>query len=182
MSEDPKKIASRQAIEKRRLENGKKEQQRQASQQERPQPPSTMGRPELGGVRPPSRLHTTQEYGRPVNPPSINPARPPVKRVFDPEPENETVQSVRMQNGHSYQQTDAKRRRTDDEDMQDPVVRPTMKPPIRQSNIRKVSTGFEVEHSLALTLGRMPQSSRVSSMALHRHTHQRTRITNQLRS
>lgn len=166
MSEDPKKTASRQAIEKRRLENGKKEQQRQASHQEKPQPLPTINRPELGGVRPPSRLHTVQDYGRPVNPPPINPARPPVKRVFDPEQENETIQSVRIQTGQSYQQTDAKRRRTDDEDMQDAVMRPTMKPPIRQSNIRKVSTGLEAEHSLALTVGRMLQSSQVSAMVM----------------
>lgn len=134
-SEDPKKIAQRQAIEKRRLEVGKKEQQRQATQQAKSQPFPATNRPELGAVRHPSKLHTVQDYSRPLpNQPTCNPAKPAAKRVFDPEADDEPVRSVRMAGGPSYQQTDKKRRRTEDEDLQELMVRP----PIRQSNIRKV--------------------------------------------
>ena len=133
-SEDPKKLAQRQAIEKRRLEVERKEQQRQAAQQEKLQPFSTMNRPELAGVRHPSKLHTVQDYSRPPNQPSCNPARPPIKRVFEPDPDDEPVRPVRVTNGQSYQQTDKKRRRTEDEDVQELMVRP----PIRRSTLRKV--------------------------------------------
>lgn len=137
-AEDPRKIAQRQAIEKRRLEVLKKEQQRQVSQQEKPQPQTASSRHELGAVRPPSRLYATQDYNRPGNQPLINPARP-IKRVFDPELDDEPFRPVRTQGVPPYQQSDAKRRRTEDEDVQEVVIRPTMAPPIRQSNIRKVN-------------------------------------------
>lgn len=134
-SEDPKKIAQRQAIEKRRLEVGKKEHQRQATQQAKSQPFPAINRSELGGVRHPSKLHTVQDYSRPLpNQPPCNPAKPATKRVFEPEAEDEPVRPVRMAGGPPYQQTDKKRRRTEDEDVQELMVRP----PIRQSNIRKV--------------------------------------------
>ena len=42
-----------------------------------------------------------------------------------------------MQGGPSYQQNEAKRRKTEDEDLQEIRVRPTMAPPIRQSGIRQ---------------------------------------------
>ena len=137
-AEDPRKIAQRQAIEKRRLEVLRKEQQRQVSQQEKPQPQTTSSRHELGAVRPPSRLYATQDYNRPGNQPLIKPARP-IKRVFDPELDDEPFRPVRTQGVPPYQQSDAKRRRTEDEDVQEVVIRPTMAPPIRQSNIRKVN-------------------------------------------
>jgi hypothetical protein len=137
-AQDPKKLAQRQAIEKRRLENGKKEQQRQASQQEKSQLLAT-NRQELGGARPPSRLHGIHEYGRPANQPPASAVRAPAKRVFEPEMDGETMGPVRGQGGSLYQQMDAKRRRTEDEDFLEVVVRPTMLPPKRQSNARKVS-------------------------------------------
>lgn len=132
--DDPKKLAQRQAIEKRRLEVEKKEQQRQAVQQEKSQPFSTINRPELGGVRHPSKLHTVQDYSRPPNQPPCNPARPPMKRVFEPDLDDEPVRAVRAATGQSYQQTDKKRRRTEDEEVQELMVRP----PIRRSTLRKV--------------------------------------------
>lgn len=138
-AEDPKKLAQRQAIEKRRLEVGKKEQQRQIAQQEKSQPLPTSIRHEIGSGRPPSRLHTTQEYSKShANQPLLNPARPPIKRVFESENDDDSFRSGRMQGGPPYQQADAKRRRTEDEVVHETVVRPAMAPPIRQSNIRKV--------------------------------------------
>lgn len=136
--EDPRKIAQRQAIEKRRLEVLKKEQQRQGAQHEKSQPLPNSTRHELGATRPPSRLHAAQDYNRPANQPPINPARP-VKRIFDPETDDEPFRSVRTQGAPPYQQSDAKRRRTEDEEVQEIIIRPTMAPPIRQSNIRKVN-------------------------------------------
>ena len=99
------------------------------------QAPGAPFRGELGGTRPPSRL--IQDSSRPVtNYPAPNPAKPPTKRVFEPENEDEPTRPTRGQGGPSYQQADAKRRRTNDEDVQEIPVRPTMAPPIRQSNIR----------------------------------------------
>ncbi len=137
-AQDPKKLAQRQAIEKRRLENGKKEQQRHAAQQEKSRQLST-SRQELGGNRPPSRLHGIHDYGRPANQAPSGAVRPSVKRVFEPETDEEAMGPVHAQGGSLYQQMDAKRRRTDDEDFLEVAVRPTMLPPKRQSNARKVN-------------------------------------------
>lgn len=144
-SEDPKKTAQRQAIEKRRLEVGKKEQQRQATQQEKVQPFPAVNRSELGGARHASKLHTVQDYSRPLpNQPSCNPAKPAAKRVFEPESDDGPVRPVRTAGGPTYQQTDKKRRRTEDEDVQELMVRP----PIRHSNIRKVSCTKSIPQSM----------------------------------
>ena len=103
--------------------------------QERLQAAPTTYRPELGGARPPSRLHTVQDLN--LNPPPPNPARPPIKRALDAEPEEEPSKSARIHAGQHYQANEGKRRRTSDDEPQEPNVRPTMAPPIRQSNIRK---------------------------------------------
>ncbi|KAI4114293.1 MAG: hypothetical protein LQ345_004901 [Seirophora villosa] len=133
-AEDPKKIAQRQAIEKRRQELAKKEQQRTVSVSQQQQPVNS--RPELGGARPPSRLHAVQQdYSRPhVNNPGANPAKAPIKRVFEAEVDEPARQS-RLPGGQQYQANDSKRRRTDDEIPEEPSVRPTMAPPKRQSNL-----------------------------------------------
>ncbi|KAL9599413.1 MAG: hypothetical protein Q9219_003850 [cf. Caloplaca sp. 3 TL-2023] len=127
-AEDPKKIAQRQAIEKRRQELAKKDQQHL--------PPNP--RPELGGARPPAKLQTAHEHSRPnVNhQPAPNPAKAPVKRMFESEVD-EVVRQSRLPGGHPYQANEAKRRRTNDETSEEPVVRPTMVPPKRQSNLLK---------------------------------------------
>ncbi len=64
-------------------------------------------------------------------------AKPPNKRIFDPEGDDATARPARPQPGSMYQQNDGKRRRTEDEDLEEFPVRPTMAPPIRQSGIRK---------------------------------------------
>lgn len=158
--------ASMQTMEKRRLENAKKEQQRQAAQHEKQHPFQTMNRPEIGSGRPPTRMQTMQDYSRPFpkQPPSastrappkrifepdaedeiaapvriqptLNPARPPIKRLHEPEVEDRATGPVRNPGGPSYQQMDQKRRRTEDEELQQTMARP----PIRQSSIRKVKS------------------------------------------
>lgn len=156
-AQDPRKLAQRQAIEKRRLENGKKEQQKQASQQEMPQLAST-NRHELGGPRPPSRLHGIHEYARPANQPPGGAVRPSAKRIFEPEIDEEATGPAHVQSGSLYQQMDAKRRRTDDEEFLEVAVRPTMLPPKRQSNARKVGDWQSIDR-IQVDISRMPQSN-----------------------
>ncbi|KAL8814318.1 MAG: hypothetical protein Q9223_006449, partial [Gallowayella weberi] len=129
-AEDPKKIAQRQAIEKRRQDLAKKEQQRTASVSQQQAPANS--RPELGGSRPVSKMPATQDFSRPAP----NQAKAPVKRVFEPEAD-EPVRQSRLPGGQTYQQLDAKRRRTNDEASEEPSIRPTMAPPKRQSNLLK---------------------------------------------
>ncbi|KAL9580688.1 MAG: hypothetical protein Q9212_004347, partial [Teloschistes hypoglaucus] len=135
-AEDPKKLAQRQAIEKRRQEMAKKEQQRTAPVSSQQQGPTTT-RPELGGARPPSRMQTVPDYNRPPGAhPAPNPAKAPIKRVFEPEADEPTRQS-RLPGGQMYQANEAKRRRTNDEAHEEVHIRPTMLPPKRQSNLLK---------------------------------------------
>ncbi|KAL8940228.1 MAG: hypothetical protein Q9216_002937 [Gyalolechia sp. 2 TL-2023] len=133
--EDPKKAAQRQAIEKRRQELAKKDQQRTAPAPQQQIPPNS--RPELGGARL-SKLHAAQDCGRPpVNHlPAVSSTKAPIKRVFEYETE-EPVRQSRLAGGQLYQANDAKRRRTNDETPEEPNVRPTMVPPKRQSNLLK---------------------------------------------
>ncbi|KAL8673648.1 MAG: hypothetical protein Q9168_001954 [Polycauliona sp. 1 TL-2023] len=129
-ADDPKKLAQRQAIEKRRQELAKKEQQRTASASQQQAPANV--RPELGGARPLSKMQTAQDFSRPVP----NQVKAPIKRVLEPEVE-EPLRQSRLPGGQQYQPMDAKRRRTDDETSEEPSIRPTMAPPKRQSNLLK---------------------------------------------
>ncbi|KAL8783825.1 MAG: hypothetical protein Q9213_004371 [Squamulea squamosa] len=129
-AEDPKKIAQRQAIEKRRQELAKKEHQRTVSVTQ-PQAPAN-ARPELGGVRSVSKMQTAQDFTRPAP----NQVKPPIKRAFETEADEPLPQS-RLPGGQQYQPMDAKRRRTNDETSEEPSVRPKMAPPKRQSNLLK---------------------------------------------
>ncbi|KAJ5174231.1 uncharacterized protein N7482_000108 [Penicillium canariense] len=156
--EDAKKSAHMRAIERRRQENNARKHERQGSQQaiseverlndnrseypaNRSQAPmlqhekaasQSSQRSDLGGTRPPSRLG----YGRPINPPAPNPAKPP-KRNMD----EEAGHRAAVTNPSNVQPSgEAKRRKTEDEHNPMQPIRPTMAPPIRQSNIRKPST------------------------------------------
>ncbi|KAB8264225.1 hypothetical protein BDV32DRAFT_118293 [Aspergillus pseudonomiae] len=131
-SEDPKKAAQMQAIEKRRLENARRL-ERQGSQQPETNTTHPPERPASQAARPASRLGSMQPYNRTINPPQPNPAKPP-KRGLDDEPGH---RSAAAKPGAMQPSGETKRRRTEDE--HNPVMRPTMAPPIRQSNIRKES-------------------------------------------
>ncbi len=99
---------------------------------------ASASRQELGGPRPPSRLHNLPDHNRLANnQPVHNPMKPLNKRVFDPDADEESTRPSRPQGGTTYQQNDGKRRKTDDEEAQEVRVRPTMAPPIRQSGIRQ---------------------------------------------
>ncbi|KAL4892773.1 hypothetical protein BDV59DRAFT_179727 [Aspergillus ambiguus] len=134
-AEDPKKTAQMQAIEKWRLENARRL-ERQGSQQpndmgsfqqEKSASQSTRELP-----RPTSRLGSVQPFNRSINPPQPNPAKPP-KRGLDEEASRRPATAK----PGMMQPSGDKRRRT--EDGQNPVTRPTMAPPIRQSSNRKES-------------------------------------------
>ncbi|MCJ1432324.1 hypothetical protein MMC27_001680 [Xylographa pallens] len=146
-AEEVKKAAQKQAMEKRKMEQQKRDQQRDpqqtandlahALQQEKTQAPATMHRGDMGAARPPSRLNSIQDISRTLNSfPVPNPAKPPPKRFFEPDNDDEPTRVLRAQPGQSFQQNDNKRRRTDEETFEAPT-RPTMAPPLRQSNVRK---------------------------------------------
>jgi hypothetical protein len=163
-SEDPKKSAHMRAIERRRQENNARKHVRQGSvqagsdvsfmiitigeslftnesqapmlQHEKTASQSSQ-RNDLGATRPASRLG----YGRPINPPAPNPAKPP-KRNLD----EEAGYRAAVTNPSNVQPSgEAKRRKTEDEHNPMQPLRPTMAPPIRQSNIRKVSSTSSVK-------------------------------------
>lgn len=98
---------------------------------------ASTSRPELNGARPPSRLHNLVDQNRPANAYVASAPKPPNKRIFDPEADNGSIRPVRPQGGASYQQNDSKRRKTEESDLEEFPIRPTMAPPIRQSGIRK---------------------------------------------
>ena len=164
--QEAKKQAHKQAVEKRRLEMMKKDQQRDAQraandlvsvrcvnkmlsantvqgralETEKSQQPSNMHRADLGSSRAPSKMDKIQDFPRPPGGlPAVNPAKPPIKRVFDPDNDDELSRPARgPQAGQNYKFTDGKRRKTDEDDFVEQVKRPTMAPPIRQSAIRKM--------------------------------------------
>ncbi|KAL4998467.1 hypothetical protein BDV10DRAFT_72486 [Aspergillus recurvatus] len=133
-AEDPKKAAQMQAIEKRRLENARRL-ERQGSQQPETAPTHAektglqTSHRETGAPRPASRLGSV--LGRTINPPAPNPAKPPKRGI-----EEENHRSAAAKPGAMQPSGETKRRRTDDEQNR-ASIRPTMAPPIRQSNIRK---------------------------------------------
>ncbi|KAG2417955.1 hypothetical protein HFD88_001054 [Aspergillus terreus] len=152
--EDPKKAAQMQAIEKRRLENARRL-ERQGSQQpvdvgSLPQEKPSQSTREL--PRPASRIGSVQPFGRSINPPQPNPAKPP-KRGAE---EEANRRPATAKPGTMQPSGETKRRRT--EDGQNPVTRPTMAPPIRQSNIRKESNIIRKEPTKHSMYG-LPQSS-----------------------
>ncbi|KAJ9196329.1 hypothetical protein DTO164E3_6385 [Paecilomyces variotii] len=150
VADDPKKSAQKQAIEKRRLENTRKL-ERQGSQQ--PTAASELNsilqqekgasqasqRSDLGTNRPASRLGSAQPFGRSINQPAPNPAKPPKRALEEEAHSRATAPKPSM----AYQ-TESKRRKTEDEHNPLPPVRPTMAPPIRQSSIRKEASKSQI--------------------------------------
>ncbi|KAF4546461.1 Inner centromere protein [Lasiodiplodia theobromae] len=89
-------------------------------------------RGDLGGARPISRVNTV------LNIPPVNPAKPPKRFHAD---EETAPRPPAQRNAPSFQQLNAKRRKTlsDDEDEEPADARRSMMaPPIRQSNVRKL--------------------------------------------
>ncbi|TVY68912.1 hypothetical protein LSUE1_G006105, partial [Lachnellula suecica] len=149
---DAKKSASRQAIEKRRLEMEKAKQMgapppavrgqpsgdsRHAMQRDKELPPVPVQRNEMGQSK--SGAHRPQEdLGRSVNGGMQNPAKVPPKRPLQQDDEHSRPQLQR--NGPSYHtEQHSKRRKTSEgfDDDDDTIDHPKMTaPPIRQSSSR----------------------------------------------
>lgn len=110
--EDSQRAANKQAIEKWRMEN--------------------MRRQEPGVPRPASRLGSLQPYGRSINTPASNPAKPP-KRVMD---EDAGHRAAVAKPSNVQPSGEAKRVKTDDEHGQ--PVRTIGRPVRPPSTVRKV--------------------------------------------
>ncbi|EGD97750.1 hypothetical protein TESG_05151 [Trichophyton tonsurans CBS 112818] len=143
VTDDPKTLAKKQAIEKRRLENAKRLEQQRGRQQTPSNDTSSVIHSERsilsesqGPARPGSRLGSVQPPSRPHNYPPPNPAKPP-KRAHE---EQNTVRPPATKAG-SVHQVDGKRRKTEEEIVapEPTAVRPAMAPPIRQSNASKLN-------------------------------------------
>ncbi|KAM5445705.1 hypothetical protein MaudCBS49596_007260 [Microsporum audouinii] len=143
VTDDPKTLAKKQAIEKRRLENAKRLEQQRGRQQTPSNDTSSVIHSERsilsesqGPARPGSRLGSVQPPNRSHNYPPSNPAKPP-KRLHD---EQNTVRPPATKSG-SVHQPDGKRRKTEEEIVatEPAAVRPAMAPPIRQSNASKLN-------------------------------------------
>ncbi|KAI5291620.1 ubiquitin-protein ligase peroxin 12 [Ascosphaera aggregata] len=157
VAEDPKKLAHKQAIEKRRMEVARKmEQQRNGTAAGNEKPVLSVPRGEAPAARPPSRyggiappVPSSRPSGYPL---VINPAKPP-KRPLD----GEGAPRPAVRKPSVVQQIDGKKRRTDEEmeqqqqqqqqdqslhqqqqQQQSMPVRPTMAPPTRPSQARKM--------------------------------------------
>jgi hypothetical protein len=142
--EEAKRQAQRHAAEAKRAEQQRKENARapqndfaQAMQQEKANGPYGHPRADLGNARPISRLNLVQDQQRP--PVQMNPAKP-AKRVLPADDEQSSRPTV-QRNPPSYQQLDAKRRKTNEHEDEEEIAEPrrsVMAPPVRHSNIRKV--------------------------------------------
>lgn len=106
-------------------------------QQEQAKSNQQAARGDLGGAKPLSKVNLVHDPQRPAV--QINPAKPP-KRVMQFDDDGATQQRPAVQrNPPSYQQLDAKRRKTNEEEpSQEQERRSVMAPPVRHSNIRKV--------------------------------------------
>ena len=142
-AEEAKKTAQKQVFEQRRLDLSKKDlpsvPDRPNNESARPgfrekvaAPPPQ--RPGLGGSRPLPKPAEMLDFPRPPASASTQP-----KRIHDFDQEDELARPARPIPGQNYQPNEAKRRKTDDEETLEQAVRPSKVPPIRQSNIKKVS-------------------------------------------
>jgi len=170
---DAKKAASRQAIEKRRLEMEKAKETRAPPPAVRPQPsgdlnamlqekalpPVPVQRAELAQSKPPRMVNAPaqrpqDDMGRSVNSTLHNTTKAPPKRPLQQDPEEHHPRPTLQRNGPSYQHNEqqSKRRKTsqefdDDEDMPDHQPKMTA-PPIRQSSSRpKVLPSLNVRNT-----------------------------------
>jgi hypothetical protein len=149
--EQAKRAAQKQAIERKRMDEAKKmEQQRleRVAHDAVGTEVDTEGleayvcQPPAGSARPPSRLGAGQPLSRSLinHPLPTNPAKP-AKRPLEEDLGQTRPQAPRF--GAAAQQTDAKRRRTEDESIIEVAPRPTISgAPIRQSNLGKKPSLF----------------------------------------
>jgi hypothetical protein len=150
-AEQAKRAAQKQAIERKRIDDAKKLEQQRVERAvndvvSRALVPSGLEadarQPPAGPARPASRLGTGQPLSRSLinHPLPTNPAKP-AKRPLEEDLGQTRQQAPKF--GAAAQQTDAKRRRTEDESIIEVAPRPTMSgAPIRQSNLGKKPSIF----------------------------------------
>jgi hypothetical protein len=138
--QEMRRAAQRQAEVKRqeREELQKREAPRPVSRQNAAAPTAihSAARGDVGQARPISKMNIVQDPPRTVI--QVNPAKPP-KRALPVDSESRGLdRPVVQRNPPSYQQLDAKRRKTEDQEVAAETRGSVMGPPVRQSNIRKV--------------------------------------------
>ncbi|CZT01041.1 related to vesicular transport-associated repeat protein Tb-291 [Rhynchosporium graminicola] len=155
---DAKKSASRQAIEKRRLEMEKAKETRAPPPAIRPQasadlaramdkalPPVPQQRSDLGQSKPPRMVNGHQrpqeDMGRSVNTSMQNSTKAPPKRPLQQDTDDFHSRPTLQRSGPSYQEQQAKRARLtpefeDEDDLTEDHPKMTA-PPIRQSSVRQ---------------------------------------------
>lgn len=116
-----------------------------ANMKDKPLPAAPSHRTEAGPPRPPSRLNSAkpqEDFTRSVNQTLQNTTKAPPKRPLPHDGGEESQGRPALQrNPQSYQQPEAKRRRTGDnydDELGESPPRGAMAPPVRQSGIKKV--------------------------------------------
>ena len=150
-AEQAKRTAQKQAIERKRMDESKKLEQQRLERATNEAVSyvicveglnADVGQLPAGPARPPSRLGAGQPLNRSLinHPLPTNPAKP-AKRPLEEDSGPSRQQAPKF--GAAAQQTDAKRRRTEDESIIEVASRPTMSgAPIRQSNLGKKPSVF----------------------------------------
>ncbi|KAI9711264.1 MAG: hypothetical protein M1820_002251 [Bogoriella megaspora] len=178
--QEAKKTAQRQAAERRRQEEQRLEQQRlqlkqkhadelaAKLQQEKAQAQVSAPRADLGASRPIGRMNTIQNQKmRPIPQPPINPAKPAKRPQPDDEDES-TLRPTMHRSGPSYQQSEAKRRKTESEDEDEETSEPRRSvnaPPIRHSNMRKDQPKLGQPYLGSTTTSQQPYTSMRQKLA-----------------
>ena len=150
-AEQAKRNAQKQAIERKRMDDAKRLEQQRLERAANEAVSNGIYDEGLdadvyqlpaGAARPPSRLGAVQPLNRSLinHPLPTNPAKP-AKRPLEEDLGQSRQQAPKF--GAAAQQTDAKRRRTEDESIIEVAPRPTMSgAPIRQSNLGKKPSIF----------------------------------------
>jgi len=164
-AEEANRREQRQAIERKRQEQVRRELEQQAAEEkvtaravrvtghadtlqgrqhdrEQRQRKTSLYRNDLGSQRPTTK-GTLQDFPRPPTSHAAPGAgKAAVKRIFNPEQDDDIPRQAPARAGHNYKQhADGKRRKTGEEETFDAPeqhpTRPAMAPPIRYSNIKK---------------------------------------------
>lgn len=142
--QEAKKVAQKQAEDAKRAEQQRRDAQRPVSRQnnftsalqQEQSRPQQVQRGDIGGAKPLSKVNLVHDPPRPVV--QMNPAKPP-KRVMQFDDDGASQRPPAPRTGPSYQQLDAKRRKTEDEEETvEQQRRSVMAPPVRHSTMKKV--------------------------------------------
>ncbi|KAF2674764.1 hypothetical protein BT63DRAFT_435817 [Microthyrium microscopicum] len=163
--QEARKLAQRKAEEAKRAEQERREAQRQAQRPEsrhNAQP----ARGDVGQSRPLNKANLVHDPMRPHI--QMNPAKPPKRALPADTDDHGPSRAAPQRTGPAYQQLDAKRRKTEDDELAMPEHRGSvMQPPVRQSNNRKDN---KFAHAYTPNHGQVPAiqvSKTVASQQIH---------------